>query len=225
MPSTPRPTRAAAAKCSAKLDHHAAKTKNRRVRRHERRIIGKSTRAKQVQKQLVAEAPPTMVPVAGFVADCVWSKLNGASNMMEMLTALCKEGAEDQVETNFYFQHPDASVAQGMVALVDDTADEDEDGECAFPEVFTPALEDIDKASEFTLSGTTGLLTCIPMAIPETREVNVNVKLGGMEVGVLGPMYCGGKASVVFPYDPSRYGELYAAAGDSGQLTKSVNKA
>ena len=152
MPSTPRPTRAAAAKCSAKLDHHAAKTKNRRVRRHERRIIAKDTRAKQVQKQLLAEAPPTMVPVAGFVADCVWSKLNGADNFFDMLHALCQDGAEDQVETKFYFQHPDARVARGMVALVDDTADED--GECGFPEVFTPALEDIDKASEFTLSGT-----------------------------------------------------------------------
>lgn len=223
MPSTPRPTRAAAAKCSAELDHHVAKTKNSRVRRHERRIIGKSTRAKQVQKQLLAEAPPTMVPVAGFVADCVWAKLNGASNMMEMLTALCQEGAEDQVPTKFYFQHPDDRVAQGMVALVDDTADED--GVCDFPEVFSPALEDIDKASEFTLRGTTDLLTCIPMEKPEMRGVDVNVKLGRVEITAFGDLYGAGKASVVVPYDPSRYGELYAAAGDSGQLTKSANKA
>lgn len=225
MPSTTptRPTRVAARSASAKLAHHVAKTRSHRVRRDERRIRRVPEIAAEVRREIVETAPPELTPAARLAVDIVWNKRNNnATNMMEYMLSACRsldEGTEDMSETSFFFQHPDKNVANGITGLVEDAIEKIDDDLGEFPAPFSAALESVDEASEWNIGNIDtfcgGIQPCSTKdAMTKVDKIVIDVNLAG-------------SSTVVIPFDPERYGDLYTAAlsgSGTGLLTKSAGK-
>ena len=217
MPNTTTPTRpkrAAARVASVKLEHRAAKELARRGRRAERRIARASESAADVQRAILAAAPPELVPAARLVADIVWNKFAGET-FADFLRSACEEGSEDVSATTFFFQHRDMAGAAGITGLVEEAQDAFDDDLGEFPESFKSAIDAINGASGWTMGSIDtfcgGLQTCDTKAeMPAADEVTVDVRLDG-------------SSTVVVPFDPERFGDLYSAAVP-GQLVKSARK-
>lgn len=164
--------------------------------------MAKRTSRRRTQRSRIAR-PKQQTTYAHFGGDAVWAKVPKQGGLVNIMMALCEDGAEGLVPTTIHIQHPATNVCEGMMALVSN-ATGDDDTLTEFPSVFNDIVADINAASEWSLchfdeycGGLEPSGEVIVESVSDRIAVSVDLD---------------GTANVQIPYDPTRYGNLYRAA-------------
>lgn len=171
-------------------------------------------------RAIMATPPPTLVSAMRVCGDIMWNNMpSGEISFMDFFRAKC-ENPMDISATTFYFQCADIGMANGMNEMLEKEQDESFDEELGkFPDAFLPAIKAAETESNWVIDNIDmtcgGLQLCsIEKSMPAVTKVTVNINLEG-------------ESTVIIPFDPERFGDLYAAVPvgtGTGQLVKSAGK-